>query len=72
MVFALTDKDKETLENYIELWDEIKNETEAISGNELIKYERDFMKIKFESDDDLPWGKMLNIPVCIVIVKSVF
>ena len=30
------------------------------------------MKIKFESDDNLPLGKILNIPVCLTIVKSVF
>ena len=30
------------------------------------------MKIKFKSDNDLPWCKILNIPVCIIIAKSVF
>ena len=30
------------------------------------------MKIKLESDDDLPLGKILSIPVCVVIVRSVF
>ena len=30
------------------------------------------MKIKFGSDDDLPLGKILNIPLCVVIVRSVF
>ena len=30
------------------------------------------MKIKFESNDDLPLGKILNIPVCIIIIRSVF
>ena len=30
------------------------------------------MKIEFESNDDLPLGKILNIPVCIVTVGSVF
>ena len=29
------------------------------------------MKIKFESNDDLPLGKILNIPVTIMIVRSV-
>ena len=29
------------------------------------------MKIKFESDDDLPLGKILNVPLCVIIVKSV-
>ena len=30
------------------------------------------MKIKFESNDDLPSGKRLNIPVCAIITRSVF
>ena len=30
------------------------------------------MKIKFESDDDLPLGKISNIPVSIIIARSVF
>ena len=30
------------------------------------------MKIKFESDDDLPLSKIINIPVCVIIINSVF
>ena len=30
------------------------------------------MKIKFEADDDLSLGKILNIPVCIITVRYVF
>ena len=37
LVFALTDKNKEALENYTELWDEIKHEIETIRGIEPIK-----------------------------------
>ena len=29
------------------------------------------MKIRFESDDDLPFSKILNIRLCLIIVKSV-
>ena len=72
MIFASTDKNKEALENYTELWDEIKDQIETISGNKPIAYKKDFMKIKFESDDDLPLGKILSIPVCIITVRSVF
>ena len=43
-----------------------------IGGNKPIEYGKDFMKIRFESDDDLPLGKILSIPVCIIIVGSVF
>ena len=67
MIFAdliSTDKNKEALENYTELWDEVKDQIELISSNKTIKYKKDFIKIKFELDDDLPLGKILNIPVC--------
>ena len=30
------------------------------------------MKIEFESDDHLPLGKILNIPVCIIVARSIF
>ena len=30
------------------------------------------MKIKFESDDNLPISKIINIPLCAVIVRGVF
>ena len=52
------------LRDYTEIWDEIKEKIELASGNKVIKYSRDFMKIKFESDDDLPISKIINIPVC--------
>ena len=72
MIFASTDKNKEALENFTELWDEIKYQIKMIGGNKPIEYGKDFMKIRFESDDDLPLGKILSIPVCIIIVGSVF
>ena len=71
MVFASTDKNKEALENYKELWDIVKDQIKTISGDNLIK-KKDFAKARFESYDDLPLGKILNIPVCIIVVKSVF
>ena len=43
-----------------------------IRGNEPIEYGKDFMKIKFESDDDLPLGKILSVSVCIITVGSSF
>ena len=72
MIFASTDKNKEALENYTELWDEIKDQIDAIGGSKPIEYKEDFMKIKFESDDDLPLGKILRIPVCVRVPGSVF
>ena len=72
MIFALTEKNEKSLENYAELWDEIKEQIELISGNKVSNYDKDFMKIKFKTNDDLPLGKIINIPVCVIIVSSVF
>ena len=72
MIFAFTDQKKEALENYTERWDKIKDQIEIINDVKPIKYGKDFTKIKFESDDNLPLGKILNIPVCITAVESVF
>ena len=30
------------------------------------------MKVIFVSDDDLPLGKIINIPVCVIIIRDVF
>ena len=72
MVFASTDRNREALENYTELWDENKDQIETINGDNPIKYEKHFMKARFESNDDLSLGKILNNPVCIINVTSVF
>ena len=72
LIFASTDKNRKALANCTELWNKIKEQIDLIRGNKVMKYEKDFMKIKFESNDDLPLGKILNIPVFIIIVRSVF
>ena len=72
LVFALTDKNREALENYRELWNEIKEEIRKVKGIKSFEYEKDVMRIKFESDYGLLLGKILNIPVCVIIAKSIF
>ena len=72
LIFASTNKNEMVLKNYTELWDEIKEQIELITGNKVIKYDKDFVKIRFKIDGDLPLGKILNIPVCVVIKRGVF
>ena len=55
------------LDNYTKLFDEIKEQIESITGDKLFKYGKDFLKIKFKTNDDLPYNKMINIPVCVLI-----
>ena len=74
LIFASTDNNEMKLGDYTEIWDEIKEQIELIriSGNKVIKYSKDFIKIKFESDDDLAISKTIIIPVCVIIIRSVF
>ena len=56
--FASTDKSKEVLKKYIKLWDEIKYHIQTINASEFGEYDKDYMKIKFDSDDNLPLKKV--------------
>ena len=43
-----------------------------INGGKKDEYDKDFMKIKFDTDDNLPLNKPLKLPMLTVIVRSVF
>ena len=70
LVFDSTDENKEVLKKYTELWDRIKNEAEAIIGGKEGKCGKDFMKIKFDTDDDITLNKHLKLHLLTVIVRS--
>ena len=72
LIFASTDKNKESLEKYTKLWDEIKYLIKTINGGEAAEFEKDFRKIKFSSHDNLPLNKLLKLHVLTVIVRSAF
>ena len=38
----------------------------------MTKYSKDFMKIRFKTNVDLPSNKIVNITVCVVILSSFF
>ena len=50
-------ENKELLKKYADVWDEIKNEIKTINGGKENDYGKDYMKIKFNSDDDSPLNK---------------
>ena len=63
-------KAKDILKKYEELWNTIRDLIRSItinSGN----YEK-YMKIKFNSGDDLPLRKILELFIMAMVVRSVF
>ena len=71
LIFDSTDENKELLKKYSDVWNEIKNKVEAISSGDY-DYEKDYMKIKFISDDDLPLNKPLKLYMVTIIIGFVF
>ena len=72
LTFASTDKNKKTLEKYTKLWEETKYHIKTINDGKSAEYEKDYMKIKFSSDDDLPLNKILKLDNLTIIVRFVF
>ena len=71
LVFDSTDENKELLKKYNDVWNGIKNKIEEVSSGEC-DYEKDYMKIKFNSDDDLPLNKPLKFHLMTTTIRSVF
>ena len=53
-------ENKAILKKYGNVWDGIKEEIKAINGGKGNDYRKDYMKIKFNSDDDLLLSKPLK------------
>ena len=70
-VFDSTDENKELLKKYNDVWNGIKNKIKEVSDSEC-DYEKDYMKIKFNSDDDLPLNKPLKFHLMTITIRSVF
>ena len=71
LIFDSTDENKELLKKYNDVFNGIRNKIKKISGDEC-DYEKDYMKIKFNSDDDLPLNKQLKFHNMTVTIRSVF
>ena len=71
LVFDSTDKNKELLKKQNDIFNGIRDKIKEINSNEC-DYEKDYMKIKFNSDDDLPLNKSLKFCLMTITIRSVF
>ena len=61
-------ENKELLKKYADVWDGIKRKIKTINISKENNYEKDYMKIKFNSDDDKP----LKFHAMTIIIRSAF
>ena len=70
LVFDSTDENKELLKKYSDVWNGIKNKIKEVSDSEC-DYEKDYVKIKFNSDNNLPLNKPLKFHLMTITIRSV-
>ena len=71
LVFDSTDESKELLKKYNDIFNGIMSKIREIDGDWL-EYAKDYMKIKINSDDDLPLNKSLKFRLMTITIRCVF
>ena len=61
----------DVLKKYDQVFAEIKHHINKTDGSEVV-YEKDYMKIKFSTDDSIPINKIIYFPIITVIIRCVF
>ena len=60
------------MQKYQEVLDRIKEIIKRINSySQPIKYDDNYMKIKFKTDDNIPLNKMIYFPTITIIIRSV-
>ena len=62
--------DADVLRKFTNIWKIIRAKTEENTGG-IVEYDKDYMKIKFESKDNLPTDNIVNMHL-VTIIRSVF
>ena len=68
---AFTDYNDEVLKEYNKVLSGIKSSIEKINNNKSGEYEKDYMKITFDSDDKLPLNKQLKFLSVTIVIRYV-
>ena len=71
LIFDSIDENKELLKKYNDVFNGIMGKIKEVSNDEC-DYEKDYMKIKFNSDGDLPLNKPLKFHNMTITIRSVF
>ena len=70
--FYLSHNNNEVLIKYAEVWSGIKDQINKINNGSVVKYGKDYMHIKFSSDDNLPLNEILKFHVLTIIIRNIF
>ena len=63
--------DADILGKFANIWKSIRAKIEE-NASGIVQYDKDYMKIKFESNDNLPTDNIVNMHLVTIIIRSVF
>ena len=63
--------DADILRKFANIWKSIRAKIEENTGG-IVQYDKNYMKIKFESNDNLPTDNIINMHQVTIIIRSVF
>ena len=69
---SLTHNNHYVLVKFAEVWRGIRDQIKKINNGTVSKYAEDYMKIKFDSNDNSPLNKILKFRVLAIIIRNVF
>ena len=71
LILVPTNESKEIIKKYQELWSKIKDLIRSVTKNSD-DFDEKYMEIKFNSEDELPLNKTIEIHSMIIVVRTVF
>ena len=71
LVFDSTDENKELLKKYSDVFNGIMSKIREID-DDWLEYAKDYIKIKFSSDDDLPLNKSIKFLLMTITIRCAF
>ena len=69
---SLTYNNNDVLIGYAEVRSEIKDQIKMINNGSVDEYAKDYLKIKFDSNDNLPLNKILKFRILTILVRNIF
>ena len=75
MTFCESDKNKDMINNYVKIINQIGDEItcwiDELKEDDSVGFKTDIMKLKFRTDDNLVYNEKINIPVCLISLSIV-
>ena len=70
--YLVISDDDDVFKKLVDIFKSIKNKITKKKTWSVVEYDKDYMKIKFESNNILPVGKDVNVRIATIIIRAIF